>query len=189
MKGTVLPSPGGDWLLLRRDGVLQLDVRITLKTHDDHLIYMSYRGMRHGPAWVIEQLNKGEKVDPSQYYFRSTPSFETASDKYRFLNRIVCVATGRREPTGQVYEVFQHSLGGDLRQHRQDVFAELRGILAHREMADFLHDLHLDAGNLAGRAQRVLGGAGEVVFAGQQVERADPGVDRLHLSRRSPSTR
>jgi hypothetical protein len=106
LKGTVLPSPGGDWLLLRRDGVLQLDVRITLKTHDDHLIYMSYRGMRHGPAWVIEQLNKGEKVDPSQYYFRSTPAFETASEKYRFLNRIVCVATGRREPTGPIYEVF-----------------------------------------------------------------------------------
>ena len=107
LKGAVLPSPGGDWLLLRRDGILQLDVRITLKTADDHLIYMSYRGMRHGPAWVIEQLNKGEKVDPSQYYFRSTPSFETASEKYRFLNRIVCVATGRREPTGPIYEVFQ----------------------------------------------------------------------------------
>ena len=32
LKGTVLPSPGGDWLLLRRDGILQLDVRLTLKT-------------------------------------------------------------------------------------------------------------------------------------------------------------
>jgi len=50
LKGTVLPTPAGDWLLLRRDGILQLDVRITLKTHDDHLIYMSYRVMRHGPA-------------------------------------------------------------------------------------------------------------------------------------------
>jgi hypothetical protein len=106
LKGTVLPAPGGDWLLLRRDGILQLDVRITLKTHDEHLIYMTYRGMRHGPAWVIEALNKGEKVDPNQYYFRTTPWFETASEKYRFLNRIVCVATGRREPSGPVYEVF-----------------------------------------------------------------------------------
>jgi len=107
IKGTVLPTPAGDWLLQRRDGVLMLDVRLTLKTHDDHLIYMSYRGMRHGPAWVIEQLNKGEKVDPSQYYFRTTPWFETASEKYRFLNRIVCVALGRRDPGGPVYEVFQ----------------------------------------------------------------------------------
>jgi Protein of unknown function (DUF3237) len=107
LKGTVIPSPGGDWLLQRRDGILMLNVRLTLKTHDDHLVYMQYRGMRHGPAWVIEQLNKGEKVDPSQYYFRTTPWFETSSEKYRFLNRIVCVATGRRDPTGPVYEVFQ----------------------------------------------------------------------------------
>ena len=107
IKGTVLPAPGGDWLLLRRDGILMLNVRLTLRTDDGHLIYMRYEGMRHGPAWVIEQLNKGEKVDPNQYYMRTTPWFETASEKYRFLNRIVCVATGRRDPTGPVYEVFQ----------------------------------------------------------------------------------
>ena len=39
----------------------------------------------------------------------------------------------------------------NLRQHRQDVFAELRRILAHREVADFLHDRHLDARDLARR--------------------------------------
>ena len=33
MKGRVLDG-GGDWLLLRRDGVLQLDVRQTLETED-----------------------------------------------------------------------------------------------------------------------------------------------------------
>jgi hypothetical protein len=77
-----------------------LNVRLTLRTDDGHLVYMRYEGMRHGPAWVIEQLNKGEKVDPNQYYFRTTPWFETASEKYRFLNRIVCVATGRRDPAG-----------------------------------------------------------------------------------------
>ncbi len=107
LRGTVLPSPGGDWLLLRKDGVLMLDVRITLRTHDGALIYMSYRGMRHGPQWVIERLNKGEKVDPSEYYFRSAPLFETASDKYSFLNRIMSVGVGRREPAGPIYDVFQ----------------------------------------------------------------------------------
>jgi hypothetical protein len=107
LRGTVLPSPGGDWLLLRNDGVLMLDVRITLRTDDDALVYMSYRGMRHGPQWVLDRLNKGEKVDPSEYYFRTTPLFETSSEKYSFLNRIVCVATGRREATGPIYDVFQ----------------------------------------------------------------------------------
>ena len=107
IRGTVLPAPGGDWLTQRRDGIVTLDVRLTLKTHDEHLVYMQYRGMRHGPPWVIEALTKGEKVDPGQYYMRATPWFETASEKYRFLNRIVCVATGRREAAGPVYDVFQ----------------------------------------------------------------------------------
>jgi hypothetical protein len=107
LRGTVEPAPAGDWLLLRRDGVLMLDVRLTLRTQDDALIYMSYRGMRHGPQWVLDRLNKGEKVDPSEYYFRTAPLFETASEKYSFLNRIMSIATGRREAAGPIYEVFQ----------------------------------------------------------------------------------
>jgi hypothetical protein len=84
-----------------------LDVRITLKTEDDQLIYMSYKGMRHGPAEVIERLNRGEVVDPSTYYFRSTPLFETASPKYQWLNKLMAVASGRREASGPTYEVFE----------------------------------------------------------------------------------
>jgi hypothetical protein len=106
IKGRVLDG-GGDWLLLRRDGVLQLDVRLALETDDKHHVYMTYRGYRHGPADVIDRLNKGEAVDPGLYYFRSTPYFETGSDKYAWLNGICCVATGSREASGPVYHVFQ----------------------------------------------------------------------------------
>lgn len=94
MRGRVL-NGGGDWVLLRRDGVLQLDVRIMLETEDKQHIYMSYGGYRHGPKDVIERLNKGETVDPSLYYFRATPYFETGSEKYARLNGI-CAAV---EPT------------------------------------------------------------------------------------------
>ena len=39
LRGTVLPSPGGDWLLQRRDGILMLDVRLTLGfRHHDRLL-------------------------------------------------------------------------------------------------------------------------------------------------------
>ena len=55
----------------------------------------------------LERMARGEDVDPALYYMRATPWFETASEKYRFLNRIVCVSTGRRDPAGPVYEVFQ----------------------------------------------------------------------------------
>jgi hypothetical protein len=107
LNGTVMPSPGGDWLILRPDGVLVLDVRITLETDDKQLIYMTYRGLRHGPAEVIARLNKGEPVDPSLYYFRSTPVFETASEKYSWLNKIISVSSGRREAAGPIYDVYE----------------------------------------------------------------------------------
>ena len=106
LKGKVLDG-GGDWLLLRRDGVLQLDVRITLETDDQQLIYMTYRGYRHGPKDVIDRVNRGEAVDPSLYYFRVTPYFETGSEKYAWMNGICAVGTGERTAAGPVYTVFQ----------------------------------------------------------------------------------
>ena len=107
LKGQVMPSPGGDWLLLRSDDVLTLDVRLTLKTDDNALIYMHYRGLRHGPAEVMARLAKGEDVDPDSYYFRMAPSFETASEKYAWMNKIMCVAKGHRLATGPIYQVFE----------------------------------------------------------------------------------
>jgi hypothetical protein len=107
MHGTVEAAPGGDWLLLRPDEVLELDVRLTLRTHDDALIFMSYRGLRHGPADVMARLNAGEPVDPATYYFRMVPVFETSDARYEWLNRIVSVGTGRREASGPIYQVYE----------------------------------------------------------------------------------
>ena len=106
LRGTVLQG-GTDWILGRTDGALQLDVRLTLKTDDGELIGMTYRGVRHGPAEVIERLNRGDTVDASEYYFRTAPFFETASAKYGWLNRVVAIATGHRPPAGLLYEVFE----------------------------------------------------------------------------------
>jgi len=106
LRGTVGPT-GGDWILVRNDGAWQMDVRLTLVTDDDHLIYMTYRGVRHGPADVLAAIARGEVVDPSAYYFRNAPFFETGSDKYGWLNRIVTVGTGHRLPDGPLYEFYQ----------------------------------------------------------------------------------
>ncbi|MFC3228611.1 DUF3237 domain-containing protein [Marinibaculum pumilum] len=107
LRGEILPTAGGDWLLGRPDGVLLMDVRLTLKTDDGAFIYMTYTGMRHGPEDVIRRLNAGEPVDPSEYYFRVTPRFETASGPYDWLNRLLAVGIGDRKPHGPVYEVFE----------------------------------------------------------------------------------
>ena len=104
LRGRVLPG-GGDWTLLRADGVLELDLRVTLETDDGALIHMTSFGLRHGPADVIAALARSETVDPSAYYFRTHPRLETGHPKYAFLNRLLAVAGGDRRPNGPIYTV------------------------------------------------------------------------------------
>jgi len=104
LRGKILPG-GGDWLLLRADGVLELDLRITLETDDHALIYMTFQGLRHGPPDAIAALGRGEAVDPARYYFRTLPRFETSAETYAFLNRIIAVGAGETRPDGAVHRI------------------------------------------------------------------------------------
>lgn len=107
LSGRILPG-GADWQIVRFDGVAEVEARYTLETDDGALIYMSNWGYRHGPPDVMRRLNAGTRVDPREYYFRTIPRFETGSDGYLWLNRVVCVAAGERrahEVLITVYEV------------------------------------------------------------------------------------
>ncbi len=106
VSGRVLPG-GADWQVVRADGVAELDARYTIETVDGALIYVSNRGVRHGPAEVLRKLAAGEAVDPALYYMRTTPWFETGDARYTWLNRIVCVATGARRAAAVELEVFE----------------------------------------------------------------------------------
>ena len=107
LRGTVLPGGSADWLLLRADGVLEMDLRVTLRTDDGALISMRSFGMRHGPPDVIAAIGRGEPVDPAAYYFRTTPRFQTAHPAYVFLNRLLAVASGDRRADGPIYTIHE----------------------------------------------------------------------------------
>lgn len=100
-------SGGSDNLLRRADGALQPDVRLTVKTDDDALILITYRGIRHGPAEVMARIAAGENVSADEYYLRSAPFFETGAEKYDWLNRILAVGIGRREPDAAIYDIYE----------------------------------------------------------------------------------
>jgi hypothetical protein len=106
LRGTILPG-SADWQLLRSDGVLEMDLRFTLETHDGALISMVSFGLRHGSPEVIAALGRGETVDASTYYFRTMPRFETAQPAYSFLNRLIAVAIGDRRPDGPIYTIHE----------------------------------------------------------------------------------
>ena len=95
LAGTVLPG-GADWQIVLADGTALLEARYTLRTDEGALVLVQNRGVRHGPPEVLARLARGEDPDPSLYYMRTTPVFETAAPQLAWLNRIVCVGTGRR---------------------------------------------------------------------------------------------
>lgn len=107
LSGTIEPGGGHDWAMIRNDGTLVLDVRLVLTTDDGERILMTYSGVRHGPPEVMERLANKEKVDPSEYYFRIVPRFETGSSTYGWLNDIVSIGYGDRLDAGPQYTVYE----------------------------------------------------------------------------------
>jgi hypothetical protein len=106
LSGRVLPG-GADWQVIRRDGVADLDARYTLETGDGAQIYVRNHGYRHGPPEVLLKLAAGIPVDPSLYYMRTTPLFETSAERYLYLNRMVCVGTGERRADSVKLDFFE----------------------------------------------------------------------------------
>lgn len=95
LKGVVLPG-GADAQVIRPDGVTDLVARYTLQADDGTLIYVVNRGLRHGPPEIMQRLMRGETVDPTLYYFRTTPVFEVAAGPHDWLNRSIFIGTGAR---------------------------------------------------------------------------------------------
>jgi Protein of unknown function (DUF3237) len=107
LRGEVLPQASSDLLLVRADGSAQQDVRLLLRTHDEALILMTYRGVRHASPEVNARIARGEQVKGSDYYLRTAPFFETSSPDYVWLNLVASIGIGERQPDAVQYEVFE----------------------------------------------------------------------------------
>jgi hypothetical protein len=109
LHGEVLAG-GGDWALFGPDGAMALDVRLTLRTHDDALVHMTYGGRWVYPPELRAEIadpRRRHLVDPARYYFRTTPLFETGAAGYSWLNDVVCVGTGYPVDGGIAYRIDQ----------------------------------------------------------------------------------
>lgn len=98
---------GADWQTVFADGSAELDTRYSFETHDGAVIDIRNFGYRHGPADVLAALARGEPVDPSLYYMRTHPRFETGDPRYTWLNTMICVGTGAREAQVVKVTVFE----------------------------------------------------------------------------------
>ncbi len=95
LRGTVLAS-GGDWFLMRPDGVGVIDVRLVLKTDDSESenIYMTYPGRAKLSAGGLTGIN-------------TAPVFAASTKgKYAWLNGVQAFAEGETTPAGVKYKVY-----------------------------------------------------------------------------------
>jgi hypothetical protein len=105
VNGRILPS-GADWLLIDAQGIGRIDVRVAFELDDGSVAYATYGGrLIIPPEHMAAAFNRAtvESVDPSAYYFRTAPTFETASTKYAWLNRVQAVGIGRLTSKGVAY--------------------------------------------------------------------------------------
>ena len=105
INGIVLPG-GGNWSRAGRLGdtasVGTFDARAVWQTDDGDLIYLSYTGRNIIPDDVRATFADPAvpDADPSRYYLRIAPVFETASKTYGWLNGVLAVGVGERTDFG-----------------------------------------------------------------------------------------
>jgi len=109
LRGEINPG-SGDWMLTRNK-IRVVDARVVLRTDDGAVIHMSYGGRIMFPDELGEAVRDPSNrhlIDPSKYYFRTTPLFETGAAQYAWINGIVAVGSGRLiEGGGVAYDVFE----------------------------------------------------------------------------------
>jgi hypothetical protein len=72
---------------------MRLDVRLTLKTDDGALVYITYNGvLKESPASEAK-ASRGEVLTSKDVvYFVTAPTFETSAPQYAWLNDVQAVA-------------------------------------------------------------------------------------------------
>ena len=101
-------APGRQRRLAGRppDGTTLGDIRYTLQTDRDELLYVQSWGIRHGSAEVLARLGRGEDVDASEYTFRTATRIETGTPDLDWLNKGVFISVASRQAASVIYETY-----------------------------------------------------------------------------------
>lgn len=105
LSGTVIG--GHDWVINRPDGVMLIDVRLTLETNDGALIYLTYQGRFAAELDAMRRFGQGALLEPHEYSLAIAARFECGHDAYVWLNDVVAVGTGVQTETGPIYSIFE----------------------------------------------------------------------------------
>ncbi|MGE5698380.1 MAG: DUF3237 domain-containing protein [Candidatus Sericytochromatia bacterium] len=105
LQGQILPG-GGDWLIVGSDRVGRIDVRATIRTHDGELIHFETHGIVKIPTDGMQRLTAGEVLPFDETYVRTTPKFETATERYGWLSEVIAVGYNILSPNHIDYRIY-----------------------------------------------------------------------------------
>jgi len=100
---------GADWQVIGSDGLGEIDTRYALQTDDGALIDIRNPGVRAASASVVARLAAGAEVDPSEYYFRTSPRLFTTDPRHDWVNARVFIGVGQRLAAQVVMRVYEVS--------------------------------------------------------------------------------
>lgn len=105
LKGKILP--GVDFQVIHPDGFTEIDAHYVVQLENGDSIYITNRGMRHGPADLLAKLNAGESVDQNKIYFRTIVSIEAAAKSLDWMNKSIFVCMDERQPNEAIIHVYR----------------------------------------------------------------------------------
>ncbi|MFC7395083.1 DUF3237 domain-containing protein [Scopulibacillus cellulosilyticus] len=105
IKGKVLPG-GADSQIIRPNGLVELSARYVIETTDGEKIYIENNGIRHVPEEFVDQVKAGKIIDPKHVYFRTIPTFETASSPYKWLTNRLFIGSAVRLPNEIILKIY-----------------------------------------------------------------------------------
>jgi hypothetical protein len=99
LRGKVIPLSGGDFPLVRPDGVIDFDARYLLEADDGSVIYLQNRGFRWAKtAEAAEKMNRNEPVADDEYYMRVSPKFDVPEGPHSWMGKHVFVGVAEKIP-------------------------------------------------------------------------------------------
>ena len=88
-----------DSQIIRPNGRCDLSARYAVRLDDGRSFYIQNDGMRTVPPEYAERVFNGEFVDPSLYYFVTTPKLEVYDESLRWMENHVFVCLAERMPS------------------------------------------------------------------------------------------
>jgi hypothetical protein len=99
LNGRVIPMSGGDYPLVRPNGVIDFDARYLLEADDGAIIYLQNRGYRWARSpEIAERMRRNEPVDPTDYYMRVSPTFDVPEGPHEWMAKHVFVGVAEKIP-------------------------------------------------------------------------------------------